>query len=135
MQTTSFLLAFAALLQVSLAFPVSVPALSKIFQRQSQTDTTCETYSSVANYTAISSNATMRAAFIQNSPAGTDATTSILDTVTPLLPAMTADTELNTRCGNLTTVAIAGAASNFSMGIVSGFTIATPPSGFLGWLN
>jgi len=117
---SSLLFAFLALLNLSLAFPLSI---SSLFHRQANTTVSCAEYSAIANYTTISNNSTMRAAFIQNSPAGTDATTSILDTATPKLPKLQFDVALNAACGNLTTIAIAGAAENFSMGIVSGFKI------------
>jgi hypothetical protein len=99
------------------------------------TAATCLQYSSVANYSTIGTNATYRAAFIQASPAGTDASTSILDGATAQLPQFQFDSAVNQECGNLTAVAIRGAALNFTQNVVADFKISAAaggPSGGLG---
>lgn len=90
------------------------------------TDAICQNYAKVANLTTVGLNSTYRAAFLASTSLGTDSATSILDTQTPLLPALTRDADLNTRCGNLTTIAIEGAATNFTNGIVVDLTIKAP---------
>lgn len=71
----------------------------------------------------------MRAAFIQACHLGTAFSISILDDAQKRLPTMIQDVELNEDCGNLTAVAILGAAANFSQGVVAGFTLGTSAVG------
>jgi hypothetical protein len=95
-------------------------------QVDTATDPLCQNYAKVANLTTIGLNSTYRAAFLASTSLGTDTATSILDTQTPLLPAMTRDATLNERCGNLTTVALQGAATNLTNGLVLDLAIKAP---------
>ncbi|EGY19042.1 hypothetical protein VD0002_g8876 [Verticillium dahliae] len=81
----------------------------------------CLEYSRTANFSTIGSNITLRSAFIQASPFGTHQNLDFLAAMVVALPPMTADTALNAACGNLTTVAAAEAARNFSEGNIAGF--------------
>jgi hypothetical protein len=51
---------------------------------------------------------------------------TILDEATLQLPALQFDEQLNSQCGNLTTVAFTEAARNFSKGTVLGLDIIPP---------
>ncbi|KAH8649065.1 hypothetical protein BX600DRAFT_109807 [Xylariales sp. PMI_506] len=84
----------------------------------------CVTYSSVANYSTIGANSTLRAAFLQLSPHGTLLSASILDNAIAALPQYEFDATLNADCGNLTTIALDAANTNFSMGIVADFKVS-----------
>lgn len=99
-------------------------------QEQPLTTTTCADYARLANYTAIDSNSTIRAAFLQGSPQGTDPTRVILDRASTEFTAknLMFDRELNTRCGNLSTVALREVGTNFSSGVVGPFKVV-PPTG------
>lgn len=59
---------------------------------------------------------------------------SILDKETVQLPAVQMDSQLNEQCGNLTTIAIQAAATNFTEGTVLGVPIqddvGASPDGF-----
>ncbi|KAG9235969.1 hypothetical protein BJ875DRAFT_457744 [Amylocarpus encephaloides] len=127
--TTLLLLSF---LQVILAGPISfVPELVQLGTRQTTTTVSCAEYSMDSNYTVIGTNSTYRAAFIQASPAGTDPTTSILDTATKKFmdANMMMDKALNAECGNLSALAMKEAPVNFTNGIVGPFTIKKASAG------
>ena len=85
----------------------------------------CPDYARIANYTAIDSNATLRAAFLQASPKGTDPTRVILDRAFKEFAAknLMFDVELNGRCGNLSDIAMTEVNTNFSMGLVADFKV------------
>ncbi|KAI0126116.1 hypothetical protein BJ170DRAFT_460387 [Xylariales sp. AK1849] len=92
-------------------------------QADAATAAVCSNYAIVANRSTIALNSTYRAAFLRSAPLGTDAASSILDTQKPKLMALMMDQQLNAQCGNLSEVATAGAALNFTNGIVSEFPI------------
>ncbi|KAI5917155.1 hypothetical protein F4810DRAFT_705121 [Camillea tinctor] len=87
------------------------------------TNPICMDYATVANLTTIGLNSTYRAAFQRSAPMGTDAASAIMDTPAPRLPALMSDARLNAQCGNLTQVAIEGAAANLTAGQVLGLPI------------
>ncbi|KAL9949650.1 hypothetical protein D7B24_006718 [Verticillium nonalfalfae] len=93
----------------------AAPASNPLAQPQ------CIEYSRTANFSTIGSNITLRSAFIQASPFGTHQNLNFLAAMVVALPPMTADAALNAACGNLTTVAAAEAARNFSQGNIAGF--------------
>jgi hypothetical protein len=103
-------------------FHVSVS--SAIISRQSNT-IDCTDYSRIANLTTVSNNSTYRAAFLRSAPMGTFKAASILDQDALKLPALQLDSQLNGQCGNLTSIAIQAAATNFTQGDVLGFKILT----------
>jgi hypothetical protein len=87
--------------------------------RQQQTDQTiCAEYSRIANLSIVAANATYRAAYLQASTEGTDPTTAPLDAALAQLPNFQFNTTVNKECGNLTELAIEGAATNFTNGVV-----------------
>ncbi|KAK5193312.1 hypothetical protein LTR92_006681 [Exophiala xenobiotica] len=85
--------------------------------RQQRTDQ-CAEYSTIANLSIVAANATYRAAYLQASTEGTDPTTAPLDAALAQLPNFQFNTTVNKECGNLTEVAIEGAATNFTNGVV-----------------
>ncbi|KAI1846298.1 hypothetical protein JX265_010885 [Neoarthrinium moseri] len=87
----------------------------------------CQNYAQVANRSVVGLNSTYRAAFLRSSPMGTDAASSILDTQSPKFMGLMMDVNLNQQCGNLSEIAFAGAAANFTNGIVADFTILEAP--------
>lgn len=107
---------------------LSITTASTITLRQTTTtpSTNCTTYARTANLTIISNNSTFRAAFLQSVPMGVSYAATILDEATLQLPALQFDNELNSQCGNLTTVAFTEAARNFSQGTVLGLDIIPP---------
>ncbi|KAH8808622.1 hypothetical protein F5884DRAFT_858149 [Xylogone sp. PMI_703] len=95
-----------------------------VLHRRAGADTTsCTTYSRIANLTTISTNTTYRAAFLRSAPMGTFMAASTLDKDASQLPVLQMDAQLNEQCGNLTTIAIDSAATNFTEGTVLGFKI------------
>ena len=56
---------------------------------------------------------------------GTFRAASILDNGIANLPTLTMDGQLNEQCGNLTTIALQAAATNFTQGTVLGVSILT----------
>lgn len=94
----------------------------------------CADYSRLANYTAIDSNSTLRAAFLQASPQGTDPTRVILDRAFKEFNAknLMFDRALNTKCGNLSTVALREVNRNFSQGVVGGWKVVAPTGARIG---
>lgn len=106
---------------------LTITTASTITLRQTTTTSTnCTTYARTANLTVISNNSTFRAAFLQSVPMGVSYAATILDEATLQLPALQFDEQLNSQCGNLTTVAFTEAASNFSKGTVLGLDIIPP---------
>lgn len=82
----------------------------------------CAQYARIANMSAIGSNSTLRATFMDVSPVGTLFNAAMLSQAVAELPQLTADVALNQACGNLTTVATTEAANNFTRGIVGQFS-------------
>ncbi|KAI0120372.1 hypothetical protein F4776DRAFT_251593 [Hypoxylon sp. NC0597] len=87
----------------------------------------CQNYARVANLSTVALNATYRAAFLRSSSMGTFAARSILDVESPKLMGMMMDAKLNQQCGNLSQVALDGAATNLTQGTVLGLTILDAP--------
>jgi hypothetical protein len=104
----------------------TITTASTITLRQTTPSTNCTTYARTANLTIISNNSTFRAAFLQSAPMGVSYAATILDEATLQLPALQFDEQLNSQCGNLTTVAFTEAARNFSQGTVLGLDIIPP---------
>jgi len=97
--------------------------LNFFIPRQEQTNTTCAEYSTIANLSTVGSNSTYRAAYLAASPQGGYPARAPLDTAEKELPNLQFDTALNTACGNLTEIAIKGAATNFTNGVVLQFKV------------
>lgn len=113
---------------VQIAFTAAIVSGTPLQLRQSNDETSslpvsCLEYSSIANLSTIGLNSTYRAAFLEASPEGTDQSAGLLNDAEAKLPPLTANKQLNQQCGNLTTVALEGAATNFTHGIVAQFRI------------
>ena len=118
---TSFLLFLSIFATVTTALysPVNL-----LIPRQQQTNQSiCAKYSTIANLSIVGSNATYRAAYLQASPQGSDPARAPLDAAIPQLPNFQFDVQINDECGNLTKVAIEGAAKNYTQGVVLQFKI------------
>lgn len=87
----------------------------------------CQNYAKVANLSTVALNSTYRAAFLRSAPMGTFTSINILDTEKPKIMAMMMDAQLNQACGNLTQIAIDGAAANLTAGTVLGLPILEAP--------
>ncbi|KAH8590510.1 hypothetical protein B0O99DRAFT_598979 [Bisporella sp. PMI_857] len=110
------------------ALSVNNPNAKPLAPRQSPaantaTDATCQNYARVANLSTVALNSTLRAAFLRSINLGTDAASSLLDTQSPKLLALKFDEELNTRCGNLSAIALEAAGTNLTAGTVLGIKI------------
>ena len=92
-------------------------------RQQQPSQTNCAEYSTIANLSVVGSNATYRAAYLQASPEGTDPARAPLDDAIVKLPSFEFSTQINAECGNLTQVAIKGAAANFTQGQVLQFNV------------
>lgn len=79
----------------------------------------------------IGANGTYRTVLLQKSNTGTIYNARMMDAAIKRLPALTADTILNTACGNWTEIALREAANNFTLGIVAQFTTEGLPVGIL----
>ncbi|OAL39345.1 hypothetical protein AYO20_01215 [Fonsecaea nubica] len=114
-------LLFFALVSIVTAIPSQLSLLSP---RQQQSDQPiCSEYSTIANLSIVGANATYRSAYLQASPQGHDPASAPLDSAIPKLPSFQFNATINTECGNLTEVAIKGAATNFTQGQVLQFNI------------
>ncbi|KAI1104082.1 hypothetical protein F4804DRAFT_308192 [Jackrogersella minutella] len=87
----------------------------------------CQNYAMVANLSTVALNTTYRAAFLRSSSLGTFDARAILDVQSPKFMGMMMDVQLNQQCGNLSQVAIDGAAANLTAGTVLGLTIQEAP--------
>ncbi|KAI1095032.1 hypothetical protein F5B19DRAFT_443108 [Rostrohypoxylon terebratum] len=87
----------------------------------------CQNYARVANLSTVGLNSTYRAAFLRSSNLGTFDARAILDVESPKLMGMMMDVQLNQQCGNLSQIAIEGAAANLTQGTVLGLPIADAP--------
>ena len=115
--TTTLLL----LLSILTTFTTATPTL--LSRQQSADQTICTQYSTIANLSIVSANATYRSAYLGASPEGSDPARAPLDTAELQLPSFQFDKTINDECGNLTTVAFMGAATNFTQGVVLQFKI------------
>ncbi|OAP59918.1 hypothetical protein AYL99_04920 [Fonsecaea erecta] len=109
------------LVTIASAVPSPLSLLSPRQQNSSQP--ICSEYSTIANLSIVASNATYRAAYLQASPQGYDPASAPLDSALPKLPSFQFNASINAECGNLTEVAIKGAATNFTQGQVLQFNI------------
>ncbi|OBT68835.1 hypothetical protein VE03_02215 [Pseudogymnoascus sp. 23342-1-I1] len=122
------------------SFTAAIPSPSpnvnlEIRQQQTAIQTvTCADYARLANYTAIDSNSTLRAAFLQASPQGTDPTRVILDRAFIEFNAknLMFDGALNAQCGNLSTIALTEVNRNFSLGVIAGWKVVAPTGAVIG---
>lgn len=140
---TFLVFALLSIFQVSIASSVADADVAAALEpRQSAGTTTgtdptapaCIDYAIVANLSTVGLTPSYRAAWLRSSPLGTDAASGILDTQSPKLDTMKFDAALNAQCGNLTTIATDGAATNFTAGTVLGLPIkeafGADPGGF-----
>ncbi|KIX06991.1 uncharacterized protein Z518_04967 [Rhinocladiella mackenziei CBS 650.93] len=118
---TSFLFFLSVFATVTTAIYSPVNLLNPRQQQVSQS--TCDEYSRIANFSIVGANSTYRSAYLQASPQGTDPAREPLDDAIAQLPSFQFDTEINDECGNLTEVAIEGAAANFTQGTVLQFSV------------
>ncbi|EXJ69075.1 uncharacterized protein A1O5_08010 [Cladophialophora psammophila CBS 110553] len=119
---TCFLYLFV-LITVTAAVPPPISLLSPRQQQSNATQPICSEYSTIANLSIVGSNSTYRAAYLQASPEGYDPASAPLDSAIPKLPSFQFNASINAECGNLTEVAIKGAATNFTQGVVLQFNI------------
>jgi hypothetical protein len=117
----------ASLAQIALTADVTPPHASLQLRQNGApagTLVTCLDYGSIANLSTIGRNSTYRAAYFKAAPDGTDHSAKLLDDAAAKLPPLTKNEALNLQCGNLTTVAREGAATNFTEGIVAQYRIS-----------
>ncbi|KAF2189124.1 hypothetical protein K469DRAFT_563005 [Zopfia rhizophila CBS 207.26] len=105
-----------------IAAPDKYAAVLTVRQTSAPTDPQCLDYARTANLSTIGANSTYRSAFLQASPVGTIFNAQMLNAAILKLPALTGDEALNQACGNLTTIALAEAERNFTVGIVAQFS-------------
>ncbi|KAJ4353027.1 hypothetical protein N0V95_003745 [Ascochyta clinopodiicola] len=129
------ILIFLSLLHLSAAVPEPrrPVAAAKLTVRQvsatpSQADL-CLDYERTANMSTIGANGTYRTVLLQKSSTGTIYNARMMDAAIAKLPKLTADTTLNTACGNWTEIALQEAAKNFTLGTVAQFSTEGLPVG------
>lgn len=91
------------------------------------TQAACLQYSMIANMSVVGGNSSYRTVFLEQSQTGTLANSAMLNKAILVAPNLTADAQLNQACGNLTAIAIAEAATNFTQGKVAQFTFTGTP--------
>lgn len=79
----------------------------------------------------IGANGTYRTVLLQKSSTGTIYNARMMDAAIAKLPKLTADTILNSACGNWTEIALREAERNFTLGMVAQFTTEGLPVGIL----
>lgn len=89
----------------------------------------CLDYERTANMSTIGANGSYRTVLLQKSNVGTIFNARMMDAAIVKLPKLTADTMLNTVCGNWTEIALKEAEANFTQGIVAQFTTEGLPVG------
>ncbi|KAF9694615.1 hypothetical protein EKO04_007437 [Ascochyta lentis] len=124
---------FLSLLHLSAAVPRHPVAAVQLTVRQvsatpSQADL-CLDYERTANISTIGANGTYRTVLLQKSSTGTIYNARMMDAAIAKLPKLTADTILNTACGNWTDIALRKAAKNFTLGKVAQFSTEGLPVG------
>lgn len=129
------LIVFLSLFHLSLAVPSAQPSLAQVQVRQvsvtpSQAEL-CLDYERTANMSTIGANGTYRTVLLQKSSTGTIYNARMMDAAIAKLPKLTADTILNTACGNWTEIALREAERNFTLGVVAQFTTEGLPVGIL----
>lgn len=125
MQFLTITLVLLAPLLALAQYPHPIPHHSLLMLTRQAIPISCAFYAQTANYTAINSNSSIRAAFLQASPDGTDPTRAIIDTAAKefVNRNMMFDEALNKECGNLSAIAMEEVGKNFSNGIVGPFKI------------
>ncbi|KAF2829545.1 hypothetical protein CC86DRAFT_368541 [Ophiobolus disseminans] len=105
----------------------------KLAVRQTQVQPTqqqlCADYEWTANMSTIGANGTYRTVLLQRSNVGTIYNARMMDAAIKKLPPMTADKELNERCGNKTQIALVEAEANFTQNIVAQYSAEGLPVG------
>lgn len=89
----------------------------------------CLDYERTANISTVGKNGSYRTVVMQKANVGTLTSAGMMNAAIAKLPALTADKELNARCGNWTQIALVEAEKNFTMGIVLQFTTEGLPVG------
>ena len=79
----------------------------------------------------VGANGSYRTVVMQKANVGTLTSARMMDAAIAKLPALTADADLNSRCGNWTEIALVEAEKNFTQGIVAQFTTEGLPVGIL----
>ncbi|KAI8629026.1 hypothetical protein F5Y19DRAFT_87086 [Xylariaceae sp. FL1651] len=122
-----------SLLHISLSSAAAIEVRAALAPRQSPPavpaaiPVTCADYSRIANLSTIALNSTLRGAFLRSSSLGTFAAAHILDVESPKLMSLMFDVTLNQQCQNLSAIAFAEAANNFTAGTVAGMKILDAP--------
>jgi hypothetical protein len=124
---------FLSLFRLSAAVPGPLHPTVKLQVRQvsatpSQADI-CLDYERTANMSTIGANGTYRTVLLQKSNTGTIYNARMMDAAIAKLPKLTANTTLNTACGNWTEMALKEAERNFTLGVVAQFTTEGLPVG------
>ncbi|KAL1592578.1 hypothetical protein SLS59_009670 [Nothophoma quercina] len=127
------ILLLLSILNLSAAVPGPKPSLAQVQARQvsvtpSQAEL-CLDYERTANMSTIGANGTYRTVLLQKSSTGTIYNARMMDAAIAKLPKLTADTILNTACGNWTAIAMREAERNFTLGVVAQFTTEGLPVG------
>jgi hypothetical protein len=89
----------------------------------------CLDYERTANMSTVGANGSYRTVVMQKANVGTLTSARMMDAAIAKLPALTADADLNSRCGNWTEIALVEAEKNFTQGIVAQFTTEGLPVG------
>ncbi|PSN61939.1 hypothetical protein BS50DRAFT_133894 [Corynespora cassiicola Philippines] len=128
MYTSPITLAVFLISLFNIALASSEIPVAKLIPRQDAgaADPACLDYERIANLSTIGANSSYRSAYLARSSFGGLVDQKMFAENMAKLPALTADAGLNTRCGNKTEIALAGAESNLTQGIVGPFTEVTP---------
>jgi hypothetical protein len=89
----------------------------------------CLDYERTANVSTVGKNGSYRTVVMQKANVGTLTSAAMMNAAMAKLPALTADKDLNDRCGNWTEIALVEAEKNFTQGIVLQFTTEGLPVG------
>ncbi|KAF1836741.1 hypothetical protein BDW02DRAFT_492916 [Decorospora gaudefroyi] len=89
----------------------------------------CLDYERTANMSTVGANSSYRSVVMQKMNMGSIYIARMLDAAIAKLPTLTANETLNTACGNWTEIALTGAETNFTQGIVAQFTTEGLPVG------
>jgi hypothetical protein len=113
--------------------PLAVVPAARLTVRQvsvtpSQTDL-CLDYERTANMSTIGANSSYRTVLMQKANVGTMFSAQMMDAAITKLPPLTANKDLNDKCGNWTEIALTEAEKNFTQGIVAQFSTEGLPVG------
>ncbi|USP78715.1 hypothetical protein yc1106_05989 [Curvularia clavata] len=89
----------------------------------------CLDYERTANISTVGKNGSYRTVVMQKANVGTLTSAAMMNAAIAKLPALTANKDLNDRCGNWTQIALVEAEKNFTQGIVLQFTTEGLPVG------